>query len=779
MRLSKLIRPSDLMLAGMIGAAVAFNVAVYAIARSALTPPFSISDAVVRVWSPDNRQAPASLRTEQLKVLPDSGVFDAVTAVMPISLEVGDRGAFWTSPAAAVSVDFWRIFDLEPARGRLFGRSDDVLADRLTPIVISHNLWQTRFGADPAVVDRTILIGGRPAVVIGVAPEFFRYPQQQTDVWTVLPSQVPVGVSHQTPVVGRLMAGVAPNAAASVLTSRLAPTLSNESVRVESVSRFEAARVRPYLLVLRLLGAMLALLAIGNVCCLVWSRHVSAARDTAIRVAIGASGRHILRHELGRAWIVAGAALLFGGGFAAVGFQMFEAYGSTRLGWMGSDVTFRGWVLRAAIGSFAAACLAGALVVSLRLRQARAATIQDARAAGMAARTRRLLLFTELALPFVILPVSIVLLAQLLALVTAGERFLGTSLTAVRVSLPEQTYSTSDQQVALLTRLLASLEHHHALRTVSSANVLPLAGYRLLNTVKDADQPYSDESMSMADVRIVSAELFAMLRLQLAGGRFLEDEDRMGQVPSVVIDEGFARQVFGMAVQPGRQVTLGLRTRAWRVVGIVEPVRESLDLEALPTVWVSYRQLPAFSDSGRFLRSFWLIFDPASDGAPKAVREVVEAMVPGVKLSDPMPLSSLAYRQIAAPVTYSSAAAATSALALVIALAGIHGVVAWTVQTMRRELAIRSALGATSLRQVWVCVRDIVIALPLALSAGWLAGYLLSLRLGGTMFTDAPIGWSAALAASALVVLSGLSVALWRPVRAGVAASPLALLRCE
>ena len=118
MRLSKVIRPSDVMLAGMIGASAAFNVAVYAIDRVASTPPFSITDSVVRVWSADNREAPASLRTEQLRLLPGSGVFDAVAAVMPTEVEMGDGNTLWPSPAAAVSVDFWRVFDVHPARGR-------------------------------------------------------------------------------------------------------------------------------------------------------------------------------------------------------------------------------------------------------------------------------------------------------------------------------------------------------------------------------------------------------------------------------------------------------------------------------------------------------------------------------------------------------------------------------------------------------------------------------------------------------------------------------------
>lgn len=770
------LRLNDLLIVGMLASVVAFNVTVYTAADRVTTPSFPTPADAVRVWSAENSLAPGTTRSEDLDILRDSGFFEAIAAYIPAAVEVESQGTSWQAASAAVGVDFWRVFFARPSDGRLFDRTDVPS----NVVVISHALRTQRFKADRQVIGAVIRVSGVPLTIVGVAPPGFRHPDRRTDLWTLLPASLPDATSIQHPVVARLQPGVSTETVASVLSGRIESDSGRRTaVRIQPVAEFEVAHIRPYIDLFKILGALLMALVVGNVVCLLWIAHGEQLRATAIRIAIGAAPRDIARAEIRRVGALAAGTMLVAGIGVHVSVRALSGYGV-----LGIDETAGagvGWLpaVWAAGGALVLVGVSVGIAAWLIIRRARVTTLRPAAISRWSRRTRRAIVLVQLAVPFVVLPVGVALFSQLATLLADGRRFFASDLSAVRVRLPLDAYPTARQQTSLLDTLLAALETKpESVSIAGVTNVMPLVGDRTLATVKDHERPYSDSSMSRADVRIVSASLFEMLDMRLRAGRFLHRGDVLGSSPSAVIDEVFTRQVFGQTVEVGRQVTLGHRT-PWTVVGVVERVRESLEVDAQPTVWISYRQLEHLPLSDDYLTDFWLVFGARGADAEAVVKEIVQTLAPGAVISDGLPLASLAHRQIAATTTYATVASMTGALGLCLSLLGLYAVTAKTVQAIQRELAIRVAVGARRRHVVWTCISDIGMALPFAVLVGWGANRMFSSELGLAVWNEAPIAPSMALLLATCIVLLGLTAALWRPLRIAAATSPLSLLRSD
>jgi putative ABC transport system permease protein len=715
-----------------------------------------------------------------------SRAFSSMAAFLEAGYNLAGSDAPERVGGARVTGDFFRTLGVAPALGRALTGDDD-RSDAARSAVLSWRLWQNRFAGDPGVIGRTVTLDERPYTVIGVMPADFRFPSADVAVWVPAqwsPQQLQSPAArggHGWNVVARLHAGVT-LAQARTEMETIADRLSAEypdfqakfGAAVYSLPDEAVGEVRTGLLVLMGAVGLVLLIACANVANLMLARAATRQREMAIRSAIGASRRALVRQLLTESLVLA-----LGGGTLGLLLATWGTGLLASLEWAGvpADALVVDW----RIATFAAgtSLLTGVLFGLAPALQAAMPDLNDVLkdgnkgSAGLGrGRMRDSLLVAEVALSLMLLVGAGLLVRSFVRLQATDPGFTTAHALTARVQLPGVTYADTLRRAAFHRELLERLGALPGVRSAALASGLPFSGVDAAYGFWADGQSYAASDVPVATFYAVSPAYFASLEVPLRRGRLFTDDDRMNGHRVALVNERLARQYFPGEDPVGRVVRVANPDdTGFEIVGIVADTRHgSLTTVAPPQLYVPLAQRPGLGIS-IVLRTTG---DP--DALASAVQREVRALNGTLPVSQVRSFQALVDEAMARPRVTALLLGVFAALALALAVVGIYGVIAYGVAQRTHEFGIRMALGAARGDVVRQVLRQAMGLAGIGIAVGLVAAAGLSRLLESLLFQVSATDPLTYLGLAALVAGVAL-VAAYIPARRATRVMPMLALR--
>ncbi|HJS74722.1 MAG TPA: ADOP family duplicated permease [Vicinamibacteria bacterium] len=719
-----------------------------------------------------------------------SRLFEGIAAIGSLRQNLGGGAEPLQVQVGWVSENFFSVLKVSPILGRDFAPGEPP-----NSVLLSHALWQTQFGADPGVLGRVVELDQQPFTVVGVLPRGFRLwhaadvgINMNIDLWK---PPDPVGnpgrwrakeLDQSTlRILGRLSPSATPRQAQAEMEA-ISESLRREypdhqqvgfRIEVSPLHSEVVGRVRNSLLAL--LGAVLAVLfiACANVAGLLVVRSQQRRSEVGIRAALGGRPGHVLRLLLFESLVLSLLGGVLGIFFGAAGVHFLLSFGSSSLSRV-AEVGIGADILAIALAvTLGTTLLTGLLpAVPFASRGATAAL----RRSTPSRRSRRLtesLVVTEIALSLVLLVGAGLLLRSFVGLRGVRPGFDAKGLLTFSVSLPSKSYPPP----AATSEFLERLEHRiRALPGVASAGTvwpLPLEGQKWFGYYRTTEEATAEGTLPVADFRISSPDYLETMGARLLEGRHLRWDDET----AVVIDETLRNRCWpgGRALEQKIWVGVDAEPVEMRVVGVAENIRHAdLTHDGRETIYLPARVF-AWSD-------FELALvvradqDPREQAAP--IRKTLAELDPRIPMAKVRTAEDYVDDAVAPNRLALVLASIFAATALVMAAAGLYGVVAHGFARRRREVALRMALGAgTSAIGLLVLGSGFKLALA-GIAAGTVFAYLLRGALAGLLFGVAPFDPWTYLVSAAILGVAAVAGSFW-PMRRALAIDPAATLGGE
>ncbi len=702
--------------------------------------------------------------------------------------------------AIVSTTNLFSVLRLTPILGRTF-TADDEGANATPVVVLSRTLWAQRFGADPGIIGRDILLDGVKHTVIGVVPAAFNYPSKKAEIYvpaSFTPQQLAQRDNHSLWVVGRLKPGVT-LAEAQAEMSAVAKTLekdypqSNTNLGVavtplrEELASGSAllgeSDVRDTLFIL--LGAVAAILLItcANVANLLLARGTARRKELAVRQALGANHARVLRQLLTESVVLATLGLVVGVAFSAasLGYLSRLIPGTLPSGTLPTlDLRVLGFTCGV---TFLTALLfgVGPALAAARVDFAEAVVRSVGRSAGRrGAIARNALVTGEIALTVVLLAAAGLLLRSYARLLDVDPGFRPDHLLVAETDWSPSKYGDAASRKAFYADVL---ERTRALPGVTSAGYvtnppLMFLGGRALILAEGQPPPQPGElARNLASVRGVSTGYLETLGVPLIRGRGFDSRDSADAAPTAVINEAMARMRWLGEDPVGRRFRYGYPNAPWMtVVGVVGDMKQmGLDSAPFPEFYTPVEQAAVES----FLWPRYLVVRTKDDplSLATAVREVVHEVDPdqpvGVRA-----MSDVFDAAVGNRTTQLTLVAGFAALGLLLASIGLFGVLSYTVARRTSEIGLRMALGAQRANVVGSVVRSALLTAVVGVAIGLAASVALSRLLASSLFGVQPTDPATLAAVSALVLVVAL-LASYVPARRAADVDPVSALRTE
>jgi putative ABC transport system permease protein len=766
------------------------NSAMFAVADATLLRPLPYTDAdrlvAVSELTPDGGRNAAnpldfvdwSERNRTLEAM--AGAMSSGTSI------IGADGIAQPLPGQAVTARFFDVLGVKPIAGRTFQPSDErILSD---VVVLGEGLWRSHLGGDPAAVGRPIRLGGRTFTLIGVVPASFQFDIPGftslgvSQVWTIL--NPPRGRApaerypHYLPVIGRLKPGVTIEAARSemaaisnVLAEESPATNTGHRATVDPLrERLASRELRLTSLLLFGVVAFVLLMCCANVANLLLARTNARSRELAVRSALGAGRQRIVRQLLTESLVLAGLGGLLG---AAVGAAILKAAPSLvppGLLPMTFPLAFDQRVLAfSAATTFVVAILYG-LAPAWQATSASLANIMslDSRTAtGGSSRLRRGLAIAEVAAAVLLLCGAGLLLRTLLTLqdVDPGHRA-GDVLTA---GISPGFGRTPDAMRQFYANIERAARSAPGVRDVAWGSAMPFEGLYWLQSFQiDGDPPRAPTDRDLTGYQIVSPSYFSLLGVPLLEGRAFTDADATNAPQVAIVDEAFVRRYLKGRTPIGTRVSVNAMVQPPQamlreIVGVVKHIKDRPDEpEAQPQLYVPLAQ------------NTWtlatLVVQPAG-GRAEAIAPAVRAAIARVEPDRPLRFRTLTTIQTQAtsrPRFRAVLVGAFAVLALVLALVGVFGVLAYSVQQRTREFGVRIALGASAASVLRLVMSNAGGIIGTGVVIGLVAAAVLGRSISTFLFGVPPIDpMTFLLVPLVLIVTAAIAVAApaWRAAR--------------
>jgi putative ABC transport system permease protein len=712
--------------------------------------------------------------------------FEALSAYSEDAFAVTGRGEPENIPSAAVSSNFFELLGVQPEIGRSFVPEEDHVNSR--PVVIlSNELWHTRFGSDRGIVGRSITLDGKSHEVVGVVPPRFNYPPG-TQIWTPLMPRMAEGVTirgaHILNVVGRLKKGLALSQATAELNTiqrRIAQEDSdyrNFGVHLVPLQEHIVGDLRLPLLVL--LGAVgfVLLIACTNVANLYLARAATRGREMAIRLAVGASGARIVRQLLTESTMIALAAGGLGTLLALWGVDALVALSPQKLP-RADEIGVNGQVL---VFALVASLLTGLLFGLAPALQGRkldpTAELKGEcfRLIGGPSRNRlsNLLVVSETALALVLLVGAGLMLNSFIRLLHVNLGFGPQQVIAFRLGLPDSRYPDPRHQEAFFQQLLERIKALPGVRSVGMGRNLPISGQSMTSPVVIEGRPARSGERTVVQRAVVDPGYFRAMGVRLENGRSFTEHDNENATPVVMVNQTFVRQFF-----PGEN-PLGKRLRTFfdkpgmrEVVGVVGDVKHAGPAAATPLqVYVPYGQEPGP----------YMTVTVQTDAVPAAIIPAVRGAVLAIDKEEPIDqvatMESLFSESVAQPRFYSWVLGAFGAMALILTAVGIYGVMSYSVTQRVHEMGVRLALGAEQSDVLRLVIGQGLLHTGIGIAAGLAGALALTRFLSGLLYGVKPTDPLTLIAVS-LILTAVATLACYIPARRATKVDPIVALRYE
>src|SRR5215471_10838276 len=610
-----------------------------------------------------------------------------------------------TLNGAHVSWNLFPTLGVKPALGRGFASTDDSPSANGT-VVLSSSLWKRRFGADPAILNRTIYIDAKPYTVIGIMPAWFEFPDSSTQLWRPVHHEFPEKVmsafdNHMFRVVGRLKPGITAEEATANLNAISRQIhdsrLENPFVAAEASSRplleHMVGDVKRPLYVLLTATVCLLLIACLNVANLLVARAAARQKELAVRTALGGGRMRLLREHLTESFLLevvgGGVGLLMA--YAAVEWLVHSRPDIARV----SSIHIDGVVAAFTVGVVVLCAVFAGMVSAFHAdeRLVLRALHESSRgysAGGTRARLRKTLLAMEVGLTVVLLMGASLLVKSYQRLRSTDVGCITDNVLTMRISLPGARYETPGPAPASFFETL--LERVRALPGVEAAGFVigvPGQGYMGDNGFAIAEHPPLPRGKgTYAIYRSADPGYFAAMGIPILRGRTLGDNQKFDHADEVVISESFAKKFFPGEDPIGKHLRVTGRTNLSVIVGVVGDTR--YDIGAAPEAMQYY---PLFAGTENFGT---LVIRSRQDVEQLALpaQQIIQSMDRDLPVSDVMTMNQLLGKSTVDQSFDAALITGFAVLSLLLATAGLFGVLSYIVAQRSGELGIRIALGA-------------------------------------------------------------------------------------
>ena len=770
------------------------NTAIFSVVHNVLLQPLALvePERVVRVFhdAPEAGFAttPGAFSPPDFEDLQrDNAAFASLAAYyfIPGQSETSllGGGAPQELDTAFVSADFFSLLGVPPLLGRTPGAAENVPGTDQV-VVLSHGLWQARFGADPGIVGRNVTLDSGKFTVIGVMPAAFDFPSRKAAMWVPLSligeDDIPTmrGLRWMD-VVGRLAPEVtvaAADDAADGVMQRLAREYpdTNEDwtgVTVQTLKASLVGDLRPALFVLLGAVALVLLIACANLANLLLARGSARGSEFAVRSALGADRGRLVRQLLTESLLLALAGGALGLGLAYAGLDALVALSAgtiPRPDEIGVDLRVAGFALAASVLTGVLFGLAPALAASKPDLQESLGDGGRSASAGRRGRgLRDALVIAQTALAVVLLAGAGLLLRSFWNLTHVDPGFSGENVLSLSISTPSEVISDDERRAAYRREILARIGSLPGVLAVGGSKTVPLhgGGEGYAFTVAGQPEPVAPES----GVLIVTPGYFRALGIPLLRGREFTDNDEASEALVLMVNEAFARRYLPAREPVG--ATLSLGDEELRVVGLVGDVRtEGIAREPAPAVYAPAYLLPR-SSMKLFIRT---TSDPLQVAA--AVRETIWDINPNQPISDITTMQKVMSETVARPRFFTLLLGGFAGLAMVLAALGVYGVIAYAVSRRTSEIGIRMALGASTGNVLRLAIAQGLAPAVAGLAIGLVAAVLLTRLLSGLLYDVAAVDPATFGGVALLLVIVAL-LAGWLPARRAARVNPAFALR--
>ncbi len=783
------------------------NLAIFTIVNAVLLRPLPLpeSDRLVVL----RHTAPG---LTQLDTLPMSDALyflyrDNVRTLAGVSL-FSDRVVSFTGPdnperlpAAYVTPSFFEVAGTPPLVGRTFDVSEG--PEGPPEAVITHGLWQRRYGGADDIIGRQIEIDGATTEVIGVMPQGFTFSELDSQLWMPLrpdPDEVTLG-SFSAGGLARMADGVTleqVQAELATLTSNLIELFPDEGAAGVLVNAGFAPDIAPARDIVVgdveatlwiLLGAVgfLLLIACANVANLFLARAEARHRELAIRISLGESRRQVVGSTIAESIVLALLGGLVAAPVALAAVRALVRYGPQELPRL-AEIAPDANVLAFGVSLSLLAGLWFGLLPALRAAAIPASASLHEGARGASATrerhlTRRALVVTQIALALTLLVGSGLAARSFQRLSSVDPGFDPRDVLTLRLALPEQRYAEDERRLQFHRQAVAELAALPGVTGAAAVSDLPLGGSLSGSGAQIEGRPLEEGGVPpVFMMKNISADYFEVMGIEVVEGRAFERLDADRGAPVVIVSEGLARahwpgeSALGKGIRQGREPGGG--EQFFRIVGVVEDVHQQALHEPPPELAYYPLAMPVGDDEVEVGTAMSFVVRTDGTNVASGARGVIRGLDPNLPVSDVDAMDTLLARARAQRAFVMVLLLIASGFAVLLGAIGLYGVISYVVAQRRREIAIRMAIGAQL-----ADIRRMVLT-----EAGWLAlaGTLLGLggavaltrRLQALLFETSPM--DPTVFATVSFLLAGICLlASWLPARRAARVEPIAALRAE
>jgi putative ABC transport system permease protein len=785
------------------------NTAIFSVVNAVLLRPlpFERSDRLVQIWHtppqasfpgiPTFSVSPANFLDWRTR----SQAFEGMSAYGFGQYTLTGTGHPEAVRMVAVTSGFFSILRAQPLLGRAFLAEEDS-PGRDHEVVLSYNLWRSRFGADRDIVGKNIALNEQAFTVVGVMRPNFEFPistdpNYSPQMWKPLgwtDQERAIRDNHNYAVVARLKDDVNLQQARAELDSvsnQLAQQYPGDDkgwgATAIPLREDLVGDVRPALLILLGAVALVLLIACANVANLLLAKAMSRRKEIAIRVAMGASRPRLLQQGISETVLMALAGGALGLVFAHYGVILIVRFLAQRLP-RSTEIGLDGWVFAFALGISLLTGIAVGLLSSLRfakndvsesLKQGLGRTSSD----SGGTRTRNILVVSEVALSLMLLIGAGLLIRSLSVLRHVNPGFDPSRLLTLEVAIPSTKFSEPMQQVRYFDRVLDQVRDLPGVQSAGLIDSLPLSG--------GSHQPVSVEGRPVVpmaeqpevDVRLISPGYISAMHIALLSGRDIDRSDVQGRPGAVLISQSFAKLFWPNENPIGKHLTLYFfRDLPRVVVGVVADVKLDALNETRPTPALYTPLAQVAPTTGGTWHSFGMNLAVRTNADPLNVASMVTNSIREVDAEVPLLSIQTMEESVSASLSPQRFTmlllVAFAGTALLLAAAGIYGVMAYMVTRRTREIGVRMALGAAAGDVLRLVIGQGMSTTAIGVAIGIGGAFALTRTMQSLLFgvsrTD-PM-----TLAGVVLLLAAVSVfACWVPARRATKVDPLVALRYE